>query len=43
MEDMLCRCAKLIRNWAMLNKAEDVEKLEAWVQSWNEEAQDLLI
>jgi hypothetical protein len=32
MEDMLCRCAKLIKNWAMLNKTEDVEKLKAWAR-----------
>jgi hypothetical protein len=31
MDKLLRRCARLMREWKMLNKAEDAQKLEVWV------------
>jgi hypothetical protein len=29
---MLCGCAKMLRNWAMLNKSEGASQLEDWAR-----------
>jgi hypothetical protein len=32
MEKLLGKCARLLRNWKLLNKTEEATKLEEWVQ-----------
>jgi hypothetical protein len=37
MEKLLGKCARLIRNWKLLNKPEEATKLEQWSKSWKDQ------